>query len=90
MTEIGRQAMYLLNGDHQLTELAELTLLKGYRRRPDGSTREVTVEILDSGSGDDFRFTVEVVDEDGLRAKGNPARELGMVFHTLHWNELDL
>ena len=60
-----------------------------YRRRPDGATKAVTVDIRDEGEDAYARWHPHVEDEDGRHARANPDRDLRVALSGVHWTELD-
>jgi len=73
----------------QCSELCEVRTFKGYRHGKDGSTREVSVQILDAGPGNDLRYHIIATDDAGREASGNPDARLDVVIATVHWGDLD-
>jgi hypothetical protein len=53
------------------------TTFKGTRSKADGSTQEVTIEVLDTGArGGSIRYAVSVYPDDGEPIHGNEAATL--------------
>jgi hypothetical protein len=67
-----------------------VTEFEGDRKRPDGQTTHVRIQILDAGLGEQFRWRVEARDEAGRFATGNPDASLELAIATTHWQELDV
>lgn len=72
-------------------EVAHVTQFQFYRMTKTGKHQKVLVEILDSGPGATagLRYHCVAKADDGRTASGNPAPDLDVVLHTVHWGELD-
>lgn len=67
------------------------TTFKGTRSKADGSTQEVTVEVLDAGArARSLRYAVSVYSDDGKRINGNEAATLeeALSIAHVHWSKL--
>jgi hypothetical protein len=84
-------ALAELIGGKNVSEAYHVTTFKGYRVRPDGTDKEVTITVLDSGpSKPDSRYRVRVDDEDGNHADGNPADRIDLAISFVHWENIDV
>jgi hypothetical protein len=61
-----------------------------FRRRPEGSTEEVTVNVLDRGLQDPAtRYLCEVRSEHGKRIVGTPCESVEKAISVVQWDDLD-
>jgi hypothetical protein len=61
-----------------------------FRRRPEGSTEEITVHVLDRGLQDPAtRYLCEVRTENGQRIVGVPCESVEKAISVMQWDDLD-
>jgi hypothetical protein len=61
-----------------------------FRRRAEGSTEEITVNVLDRGSQDPAtRYRCEVRSESGKRIVGTPCETVEKAIAAVLWDDLD-
>ena len=83
------KTMKRLVDSHGFTEIYHKTSFWGERKNSKGETQEVTVDILDRGSGyGDTRYFCIVTTDDGKEASGNPASNIDQVLSIVHWYDL--
>jgi hypothetical protein len=74
----------------KIRELYEVRTFKGYRDRPDGETKSVTVEVWDTGANASARrWHIHATDEDDRVATGSPDASLDVAISTTRWEKLD-
>lgn len=74
-----------------ITELHRVvSAFRGYVQGESGETREITVEVLDSGEDGMYRYNVEArdADERDRLATGNGAPDLDVALSIVHWGNL--
>jgi hypothetical protein len=80
-----------LLASREVSEPYHVTTFKCYRARSDGTDKEITVTLLDSGPNQSStRYRVRADDEDGNHASGNPASTIVDAVANVHWEDLDV
>jgi hypothetical protein len=90
MTDVVDTLLKLQHGP-SFFEAYEVRAFICHRRKHDGETQRVTVEILDAGptSTPDRRYRCRAVSEDGRRAAGSHADTIDRALATVRWSDLD-
>jgi hypothetical protein len=81
-----------VTGTVTLEEVAHVTTFKGYRKRKDGQSEAVTIEVYDHGTRDhlrEYRYGIKATSESGKCATGNGGPTVDIALQTTHWQELD-
>lgn len=89
-SESARKAFELLSARDDLAEVMQVYEFTAVRRGRDGTDREVTIRLHDSGpAAGATRYWTVVTDEDGRSATGNPSNDLYVALNLVHWGDLD-
>jgi hypothetical protein len=70
-------------------EAYHVATFRGSRKKPNGSTEEVEIEILDRGAAQRDRYACSVMSESGKTATGNDAPTVEVAIAKVHWQDLD-
>ncbi len=70
--------------------LLHVTEFEGYRKNADGEDAKLKIRVLDNRQkGSPVRYHVEVTDEYGRCATGNPDPDVDLAVSGVHWGNLD-
>jgi hypothetical protein len=75
----------------KIFEAYHCTTIRAYRKRRDGVSQELTIEILDAGPdvGSANRYSCTVSAANGKKAIGNAAESIDAALDVVHWVDLD-
>jgi len=81
----------LTGGEPNFLEVYAVQSFRCHRKKKNGETQRVSVELLDAGStsAPGLRYSCRAVGDDGARAAGSPQPTIEHALAVVHWGDLD-